>query len=102
MLELDSVSDILAQQPYVPVCLMTEIVCGTSYESSLDLFRRFRDNMMKDRGGRAGSLTVDFYYKAGRVVAPYVRAHPRVAGMLLKPYILLHRTFAFIQRRGLF
>lgn len=85
-------SDLLVQQPYTPVCLMTEIVCGTSLEGSLDFFRRLRDEVLLGRLGLLGKFSVGLYYRSSRVLAPIARKTPSLRRILLGPYRLLYRA----------
>jgi hypothetical protein len=92
----------LVQNPYVPVCLMTEVVAGTSYEHTLDLFREFRDRVLLVRFGRGGSIAAGVYYCLSGVLAPHVREHSFLRRILLPFYGLFYRCFLFLRHKGFF
>jgi len=81
---------------------MTEVVVGSSYERTLDVFRRFRDNVLLSRLGRAGSIATEVYYKLGGVLVPYVRRHSFLRRILLLLYGLLYKAVIALRREGLF
>ena len=51
-----------AQQPYLPVCLMTAAVMGTEYYYHLYSIRRLRDEFMHNKLGFAGFSMSKLYY----------------------------------------
>ena len=102
MADLESVKEVLAQNPYTPVCLMTEIVAGTAYEKTLDTFRDFRDKAMKEKGGEIGVKASEYYYQFSTVTAPLVRAHPQTKKILLPLYSTLYKITLELKKRGLF
>lgn len=102
MIDASSAKEILAQNPYNPVCLMTEIVAGTQYEQTLDLFRRFRDDFLVGKAGSTGSFMLDFYYDYSRILAPYVRKSGITRRISLSPYRIIYKLFSFLGRKGFF
>ncbi|MFH1789037.1 MAG: hypothetical protein ABH834_06625 [Candidatus Altiarchaeota archaeon] len=102
MVDLGAAKEVLVQNPYNPVCLMTEIVAGTQYEQTLDLFRRFRDNVLIGKAGSAGFLMSKAYYDSGTFLAPCVRGSGFARRILLDVYRILYRVFSLLRRKGFF
>mgnify|MGYP006302499385 CR=1 FL=1 len=71
------------QQPYIPVCLMTSITAGTVYHNELDMFRRFRDEYLLEKGFVGESLVKSYYWFSG-LVCGFVEKHPLAGNLLLR------------------
>jgi hypothetical protein len=91
-----------AQQPYMPVCLMSAAVLGTQYEVYLPVIREFRDKVLFEDLRYVGGFFSKIYYGfSGRVSGAVCRnkfLKYLVAHLIVLPAALMSKIALKLRR----
>jgi len=76
-----------AQQPYIPVCLMTAAVIGSEYDYHLVTIRSFRDKMLLGKMGYGGGILTDMYYNISQIISPIIYKNKALKKLVLHGFV---------------